>query len=116
MTDTITTRRPRKMTREANADTPGVSSLETKNQACSSDTQPAAVVHPTKASKVLAMLQRGDGATLADLVAATGWLPHTTRAALTGLRNKGHALTSEKLDGVRRYRIPVAETRCGAEQ
>jgi hypothetical protein len=63
MTDTITTRRPRKMTREANADTPGVSSLETKNQACSSDTQPAAVVHPTKASKVLAMLQRGDGAT-----------------------------------------------------
>jgi hypothetical protein len=65
---------------------------------------------------MLAMLQRINGATLGDLVAATGWLPHTTRAALTGLRKKGHALTSEKLDGVRRYRIPVADSQCGAEQ
>jgi hypothetical protein len=60
----------------------------------------------TKASQVQAMLQRG------DLVAVTGWVPHTTRAALTGLRKKGHAVTSEKLDGVRRYRIPIADARC----
>lgn len=65
----------------------------------------------TKASQILAMLQRESGATLEELVAATGWLPHTTRAALTGLRKKGHALTSEKHDGVRRYRIVTAETR-----
>ena len=29
---------------------------------------------------------------LAELVAATGWLPHTTRAALTGLRKRGYAV------------------------
>jgi len=40
----------------------------------------------TKIAQVIELLQRGDGATLAELVAATGWLPHTTRAALTGLR------------------------------
>jgi hypothetical protein len=32
------------------------------------------------------------GATLAALVKATGWLPHTTRAALTGLRKKGFGI------------------------
>ena len=35
-------------------------------------------------------MQRKTGATLDDLVEATGWLPHTTRAALTGLRKKGY--------------------------
>lgn len=62
----------------------------------------------TKASKVIVMLRRETGATLDELVAATGWLPHTTRAALTGLRKKGHTLTSGKQDGVRRYRIHTA--------
>ena len=46
----------------------------------------------TKIAQVIELLQRGDGATLAELVAATGWLPHTTRAALTGLRKRGYAL------------------------
>jgi len=59
----------------------------------------------TKAALVLEMLQRPEGATLDALVEATGWLPHTTRAALTGLRKKGHTVTSEKIDGIRCYRI-----------
>ncbi len=33
-----------------------------------------------------------DGATLAELVALTGWRPHTTRAALTRLRRRGFNL------------------------
>ena len=45
-----------------------------------------------KTEAVLALLQRSQGATIAELIAATGWLPHTTRAALTGLRKKGHAI------------------------
>src|SRR5688572_7801679 len=44
---------------------------------------PAPVRRPTKQAIVIGLLQRKEGATLADLVAATGWLPHTTRAALT---------------------------------
>jgi hypothetical protein len=56
------------------------------------DPQPGAARVPmsprsgTKIAEVISVLQRGDGATLAELVAATGWLPHTTRATLTGLR------------------------------
>ena len=65
----------------------------------------AAAPRPTKAALVLDLLRRDGGATLAELVAATGWLPHTTRAALTGLRKKGHALARERRDGVSHYRI-----------
>lgn len=60
---------------------------------------------PTKAAAVLALLERGQGATLAELIAATGWLPHTTRAALTGLRKKGYAIGRGKRDGATCYSI-----------
>ena len=58
-----------------------------------------------KISAVTRLLTRAGGATLDDLVVATGWLPHTTRAALTGLRKKGHAITKDRADGVTRYAI-----------
>jgi hypothetical protein len=47
----------------------------------------------TKQALIIAMLQREEGATLADLMTATGWLAHSTRAALTGLRKRGMHLT-----------------------
>lgn len=59
---------------------------------------------PSKQAHLAALLIRDEGATLDQMVAATGWLPHTTRAALTGLKKKGYALSSDKLDGVRTYR------------
>lgn len=59
----------------------------------------------TKLDQIIALLSRKDGATLKNMVTATGWLPHTTRAALTGLRKKGHEIASEKVDGVHTYRI-----------
>ena len=59
----------------------------------------------SKAALVLSLLQRPEGASLAQLVTATSWLPHTTRAALTGLKRKGHTITSDKPDGVRIYRV-----------
>ena len=44
-----------------------------------------------------------------ELIAATGWLPHTTRAALTGLRHKGFVLDRGKReDGTTVYRISSA--------
>lgn len=52
---------------------------------------------------VFALLRRSGGATLDDMVKATGWLPHTTRAALTGLKKKGHTVERTKMDGVSRY-------------
>ena len=43
----------------------------------------------SKIALVTRLLERSDGASLDELVVATGWLPHTTRAALTGLKKKG---------------------------
>ncbi len=65
----------------------------------------------TKIAQVIELLQRGDGATLAELVSATGWLPHTTRAALTGLRKRGYAVGIDRADKARGsvYRIEPTE-------
>ena len=59
----------------------------------------------SKSAVVIALLQRGEGATMPELIEATGWLPHTTRAALTGLRKKGYAINKSKRDGATCYRI-----------
>jgi hypothetical protein len=60
----------------------------------------------TKRDLIIALLSRSDGASLDDLVAATGWLPHTTRAALTGLRHRGFTLDRIKGENSRaNYRI-----------
>jgi hypothetical protein len=59
----------------------------------------------TKIAAVIALLRREEGATLSELVETTGWLPHTARAALTGLRKKGHVLDKSKRGDVTCYRI-----------
>lgn len=61
-----------------------------------------------KIAQVTSLLQRSGGATLAELVWTTGWLPHTTRAALTGLRKKGYTLDKERRDGVTVYSFAKA--------
>lgn len=86
-------KRPRKMAREPNPAGTGEPSPKAQS----------------KTDLVLELLSRGEGATLEQLVAATGWLPHTARAALTGLKKKGHAITSDKVQGAQRvYRIAAA--------
>jgi DNA-binding MarR family transcriptional regulator len=59
----------------------------------------------TKQQQVLELLRREQGATLGELTQATGWLSHTTRAALTGLRKRGHAITKAKRQDLTCYRI-----------
>jgi hypothetical protein len=59
---------------------------------------------PSKQQQLAALLVRDEGATLDQMIAATSWLPHTTRAALTGFKKKGYAISSDKVDGVRTYR------------
>lgn len=90
-------------------DTPKVGARPTRRMAREPKADLVAAPSPMRSSKseaVLAMLQRPEGATLDQLVTATGWLPHTARAALTGLRKKGHEVTSDKpAGGVRTYRL-----------
>lgn len=59
----------------------------------------------TKAAKLVELLRRDGGASIPQIMALTGWLPHTSRAALTGLRKKGYAVSSSKTEGVTRYAI-----------
>lgn len=63
---------------------------------------------PTKAGMLLALMTRPEGAVMADFIEATGWLPHTVRAALTGLRRKGHAIGRSVREGQSCYRIGSA--------
>lgn len=73
------------------------------------DALPTSVNRPTKTSIVLTLLHRDEGATLTELVEATGWQPHTTRATLTGLRKKGHAIERRKRDDMSSYHLPLGD-------
>jgi len=62
----------------------------------------------TKVASLIALLRRKNGATIADLIDATGWQAHSVRGALSGTLKKklGLAVASDKVDGrVRVYRI-----------
>ena len=54
---------------------------------------------------MISMLSGKSGATLDALTEATGWLPHTTRAALTGLRKRGFAIERMREKDASVYRI-----------
>ena len=66
----------------------------------------AADARQTKADTILDLLQRTTGASIAELTKATGWQPHSLRAALTGLRKKEREVVRTKDNqGVSRYSI-----------
>ncbi len=102
----LATKRPRKMAREPKAD----ATADAMNTSTVTALQPgdAPAKPQTKAAQVEALLTREGGASLDELCQATGWLPHTARAFLTGLRKNGHAIERFKLDGETRYVIAPA--------
>jgi hypothetical protein len=61
----------------------------------------------TKQAQLIAMLRRKEGATIAQIVAATGWQPHSVRGFFAGALKKklGLTVTSEKVEGTRVYRL-----------
>jgi hypothetical protein len=73
---------------------------------------PPALRAGTKLAEVVEMLRANEGATIAELSEAMGWLSHTTRAVLTGLRKRGYILTLDRSDKQRgsAYRITEANT------
>ena len=52
----------------------------------------------SKLALVIAMLSNEAGASLKSLAEMAGWLPHTTRATLTGLRKRGFLIERVKDD------------------
>lgn len=63
----------------------------------------------TKEATLIELLSEESGKSVQELAAAMNWLPHTTRAALTGLRKRGVHLLRERAEGaaVSVYRIEV---------
>jgi hypothetical protein len=59
----------------------------------------------SKLDRIEELLGADSGATIAEMMAATGWLSHSVRGALAGaLKKRGLVIQSEKADGIRRYR------------
>ena len=63
--------------------------------------KPSSLRIGTKQAMLIAMLQRPEGASIAEIVAATGWMGHSARGAISGVLKKKLALpvTSGKIDG-----------------
>ena len=59
----------------------------------------------TKQALLINLLKRKKGATIEAIVETLEWLPHTVRAALTRLRQRGYRIERVRKDGVSRYRI-----------
>ncbi len=64
---------------------------------------PSPPARQTKLAALLELISREGGASLDELAPVTGWLPHTTRAAVTGLRKQGHSIHCKRVDGSSRY-------------
>ena len=61
------------------------------------------------------LLRREGGATIDQLADAMGWLPHTTRAALTGLRKRGFGIDRCKAKDGRAGAYVIADRPNAAE-
>jgi hypothetical protein len=65
----------------------------------------------TKRALLIGMLERPEGASVAEIGQRLGWLPHTVRAAMTGLRHAGREVTRSKVStGQSVYRLALVET------
>lgn len=65
--------------------------------------------HPAgKLGAALQAISAETGATLTELTTLTNWLPHTTRAAVTGLRQRGFPIALIHQDGRKAYRLTTA--------
>ena len=76
------------------------------------ETTPETTAEPapkiTKKALVEQLLKSDKGATIEELSKQTGWQAHTVRGHLSILKKAGAKIISERVDGVRYYRIIIA--------
>ena len=79
-----------------------------KSQKAAKQAKPPSAREGSKAAKVLGLLRRPDGASLKELMKATGWLPHSVRGFLSGTvakRMKLKLVSAKSEDGGARYSV-----------
>ena len=80
-----------------------------KSQKAAKQAKPAAGAREgSKAAKVLSLLRRPDGASLKELMKATGWLAHSVRGYLSGAvakRMRFKLVSAKTENGARRYSV-----------
>jgi hypothetical protein len=79
-----------------------------KGKSAKGSNKPAAARDGSKKAEILALLQRKDGATLAQIMKATGWQAHSVRGFISGVLGKKMGLTVNSVrreDGERVYSI-----------
>ena len=112
-------RAPRKTSKRGSSETPNApraSGASTPSTGCEAKIDERATKieeHVTKQERMLSLLNRTEGASVAEMMQATNWQQHSVRGFLAGTVKKklGFSLTSAKPeDGLRRYHI---ETRRG---
>ncbi len=65
----------------------------------------------TKRAQLIGMIERPEGASVAEIGQRLGWLPHTVRAAITGLSKAGREVTRSKdADDQSVYRLAPVKT------
>lgn len=96
------TAQPEKIAKLATA--PGKRASRHSRPAARLSPAPQVSVKINKRDQLAAMLLRDEGATVDQMVLELSWLPHTVRAAMTGLKKVGYAIDSDKIDGLRTYR------------
>jgi hypothetical protein len=92
---------------KAKAAAPKKAAKASKKAAKSAPAKGTAPREGTKTAQVVAMLQRKNGATLAEIMDKMGWQKHTVRGFMAGAMKKaGYTVESFKSDkGDRTYRI-----------
>lgn len=87
---------------EAGLYTIGIDPVVVKTMAALRDAKPEAIAAAqrpdTKQARLISMLQRSEGASIAEVAEALGWLHHSIRGAISGSlkRKLGLQITSEK--------------------
>ena len=96
---------------------PEKAALQPSPRSKGADTAPVSASSPdlprasTKRAMLISMLERAQGASVAEIGHRLGWLPHTVRAAITGLRHAGREVKRSKNEsGQTVYRLAPVET------
>jgi hypothetical protein len=100
----MTNVKPKANTRHTNSKSQGAQ-VKGPNANAADARDPNRSRRPSKLGVIRSLIVRTDGATLDELVSATGWQPHSVRAGMTALRKQGLVIVRTRIEGATRFEI-----------